>query len=127
METLAIPLFGDDVAPRFCAADEFLVVPLERDGPGTARRTSVAGASWTERLSRLRAMGVTVLLCGGFNRQFLPLARGVGLRVESGLAGAAADLAAAYASGELERFRLARRLRGRRRRRRRRWDGRKDV
>lgn len=97
MEILAIPLFGDDVAPRFCAASEFLIAPLPGGALGELRHATVASGSWPRRLSQLTSMGVTVLLCGGFDRRFLPLAEGLGLRVVWGLTGLARDRAADYA------------------------------
>ena len=93
---------------------------------GNPRRTSIAGTSWSGRLTHLRALGVTVLLCGGFNRLFRPHAEDLGLRVEWGLAGYATDLAAAFARDDLDRYRFSRCPQRGQGRRRQRWGRRKE-
>jgi predicted Fe-Mo cluster-binding NifX family protein len=108
---LAVPLHGDDVAPRFCSADQFLIAEL--DG-GRVRRLTMPETTWSQCLEHLSAAGVSVLLCGGFNRGFLPLAEGLGIRVISGLAGEAERLVHAFLRDELERYRFLP-CRGRRR------------
>ena len=104
---LALPLFGDEVAPRFCVADEVLVVEVSDGADPPSHSLSLAGTPWPERLSRLSGQGVTVLLCGGINRRFMPLARNLGIQVIWGLAGRADQLIDAYCRGEIERFCLS--------------------
>jgi predicted Fe-Mo cluster-binding NifX family protein len=101
---LAIPLFGDEVAPRFCVADEVLLTEVDDSSVASSGRLLLAGAPWQERLSRLAAHGVTVLLCGGFNRLFMPMARNLGIQVIWGLAGRVDELVDAYRRGELEQL-----------------------
>ncbi len=108
MPKLAIPLFGGQVAPRFCYADEFLVVGHDCREITSTARVSLAHLSGAERLATLARMGVKALVCGGINRHFFPLAKGLGIRVEWGLAGEAEALAEAYCCGDIERFRLGR-------------------
>jgi predicted Fe-Mo cluster-binding NifX family protein len=103
---LGVPLHGDDVAPRFCSADEFLIAELDRDEVRRVRRLTVPEVKWSQRLERLSAAGVSVLLCGGFNRSFLPLAEDLGIRVISGLAGEARWLIEAFVRGEIDRYRF---------------------
>ena len=101
---LAVALHGDDVAPRFCSADQFLIADLNRDQVRRVRRMAIPEEAWSTRLERLSAAGVSVLLCGGFNRSFLPLAEGLGIRVISGLAGEAERLIGAFLRDEIERY-----------------------
>ena len=89
---LAVPLHGDDVAPRFCSADRFLIAEVDGDQAHRIRRLTLSEVTWSQCLERLSAAGVRVLLCGGFNRSFLPLAESLGIRVISGLAGEAEQL-----------------------------------
>ena len=103
---LGVPLHGDDVAPRFCSADRFMIAELERDRVRRLRRMSVPEEACSERLERLSAAGVRVLLCGGFNRSFLPLAESFGIRVIFGLAGEAERLIDAFLHNEIERYRF---------------------
>jgi len=103
---LAVPLHGDDVAPRFCSADRFLIVELDGSPTRSVRRLTISEATWAQCLERLSAAGVSVLLCGGFNRSFLPLAEGLGIRVIFGLAGEAEELIDAFFRDEIERYRF---------------------
>jgi len=111
---LGVPLHGDDVAPRFCSADRFMIAELDGGRVRRVCRLSVPEEAWSERLERLSVAGVRVLLCGGFNRSFLPLAESFGIRVISGLAGEAEQLIDAFLRDEVERCRLlpCRRRRG---------------
>ena len=103
---VGVPLHGDDVAPRFCSADRFMIAELDGDRVHRVRRLSIPEEAWSERLERLSAAGVSVLLCGGFNRNFLPLAERLGIRVIFGLAGEAERLIDAFLRDEIERYRF---------------------
>ncbi len=110
---LAVPLHGDDVAPRFCSADRFLIAELDRGELHRLRQLTLFEETWSQRLERLSAAGVKTLLCGGFNRDFLPLAEGLGIRVVTGLAGEARQLIDAFLRDEIERYRFVPCRRGR--------------
>jgi predicted Fe-Mo cluster-binding NifX family protein len=103
---LAVPLHGEDVAPRFCEADQFMFVAADRDRAFSAYRLTFPEEEWRRRLDRLSAAGVRVLLCGGFNRLFLPVAEDLGIQVISGLAGKAERLIDAFLRDELDQYRL---------------------
>lgn len=97
---VAVPLFEDQVAPRFGFADRYLMVTIE-DGAVVGREVhNFSTGGWHQRISRLVEDGVAVLLCGGFNRGFAPFAQSLGLEVVAGLSGRAADLVEAFARGE---------------------------
>ena len=113
---LGVLLYGDDVAPRFCSADQSMIAELDGDRLRRVRRLSVPDEAWSERLERLSAAGVRVLLCGGFNRSFLPLAESFGIRVIFGLAGEAERLIDAFLRDEIERYRFLPSRGGRRKR-----------
>ena len=103
---LGVPLHGADVAPRFCSADRFMIADLDGDRVRRVRQLSIPEEEWSKRLERLSAAGVRVLLCGGFNRSFLPLAESFGIRVIFGLAGEAERLIDAFLRNEIERYRF---------------------
>ena len=111
---LAVPLHGEDVAPRFCSAHEFVIAELDGGRVHRICRLTIRDEAWYRRLERLSAAGVKVLLCGGFNRSFLPRAEALGIRVISGLAGEAERLIDAFARDEIEQYRFLP-CRGRRR------------
>ncbi len=97
---VAVPLFGSDVAPRFGFADEFLVAEIADHEVSRIERVPFTTRQWPGRLAELERLGITVLLCGGFNRQFDPLAESLGIEVIAGLAGEAEAAARAWARGE---------------------------
>jgi predicted Fe-Mo cluster-binding NifX family protein len=97
---VAVPLFGTRVAPRFGFADQLLLAEIS---DGRVDRTTVialVAAGWHDRLTGLRDLGVELILCGGFNRRFEPLAQNLGISIIAGLAGDASDLVEVYARGE---------------------------
>jgi predicted Fe-Mo cluster-binding NifX family protein len=93
---LAIALFGDEVSPRFCYAENVLVVCLA-NGREQKRQVLSLGEPWLpRRLAQLSDMGVRTLLCGAFNRAFLPNAERLGIRVITGISGKAENALASY-------------------------------
>lgn len=118
---VVIPLFEEDVAPRFCAATHALVADIEAGEVIDRQIVPVPASDLGERLEQFSELGASVLLCGGFNRRFLALARNLGLHVEVGLVGRAEDLLTLWLAHE-PMPRLRGRGRGRRRRHRR-WHG----
>jgi predicted Fe-Mo cluster-binding NifX family protein len=100
---LGVPLHGDDVAPRFCSADQFMIAELDGNRGRRLRRLAIPEEDWAKRLEQLSTAGVRVLLCGGFNRRYLPVAEGLGMRVIVGLVGEAEQLIDAFLRDEIER------------------------
>ena len=95
-----VPLFGTRVAPRFGFADQLLLAEISN---GRVDRTTVitmVAAGWHDRLTGLRDLGVELILCGGFNRRFEPLAHNLGISIIAGLAGDASELVETYTRGE---------------------------
>jgi predicted Fe-Mo cluster-binding NifX family protein len=97
---VAVPLFGSVVAPRFGFANEFLVALVVDHEITRTERIAIDTLEWHGRLAALQGRGITVLLCGGFNRRFDPLAESMGIEVIAGLAGDADAVVATFARGE---------------------------
>ena len=97
---VAVPLFGNAVAPRFGFADEFLFADVAAGSVSGTERITLSARGWHGRLAELSGRGVAVLLCAGFNRQFEPLAESFGIQVIAGLGGEADALVLAYSRGE---------------------------
>jgi predicted Fe-Mo cluster-binding NifX family protein len=100
---VAVPLFGDQVAPRFCFATEILVAEVEGGEVRSRQRVTVDGLDWPQRIRLLNRLGVRLVLASGFNRQVLPMARAHGIEIIWGLTGSAEDLLRALCNGELTR------------------------
>lgn len=99
---VAIPTFGQDISPRFCFATEMLVVEVVGHEVLTRKRVPLGDMSWSERLAVLQAHHVQVLLCGGFPKQYAPVAAAAGIQVTVGLAGSSRHVLEAYLRGHLE-------------------------
>lgn len=98
---VGIPLFGSEVSPRFCFADTILVVEVER-GREERRFITSLGDPWLpKRVAELATLGVRTLLCGAFNRAYLPTANRLGIQVITGVSGEAEDALAAFLGGRL--------------------------
>ncbi len=97
---VAVPLFGNDVAPRFGFADSFLIVEISNKRIVREDRYITAVSSWVNRLGELKDAGIEIILCGGFNRTYLPLAEQLGMQVIPGLVGDARETVEAFLRGE---------------------------
>jgi len=98
---IAIALFGDEVSPRFCFAETILVVEVVR-GQEVRRHIASMGEPWLpHRMSRLSALGIKTLLCGAFNRAYLPTAERLGVRVITGISGNAEEALGRFLVGQL--------------------------
>jgi hypothetical protein len=98
---IGIPLFGTEVSPRFCFADRLLVVEVER-GRECRRFVAPLGEPWLPgRVAELASLQVRTLLCGAFNRAYLPTAERLGIRVVTGASGNAEAVLASFLRGEL--------------------------
>ena len=100
---VAIPIFGDEISPRFCFAEHVLLLDLEGRHE-VARQVLPLGQSCNpDRLRLLQSRGVTLLVCGGFDRNFLPTAYSLGIHVVWGVTGALEDAVRDVVTGKLTR------------------------
>lgn len=98
---VAVPLFGEEVAPRFCYAAEVLVARVESGQVRSRRRLAMDGLPWPERIRMLAGLHVELILAGGFDRRVLPMAAGCGIEVLWGLTGNVEELLDALCQGKL--------------------------
>jgi hypothetical protein len=93
---IAIALFGEEVSPRFCYAENILVVCFV-NGQEAWRQVVSLGDPWIPgRLLQLVGMGVRTILCGAFNHAYLPAAERLGIRVVTGISGNAESALAKF-------------------------------
>lgn len=102
---VALPLFGRDVAPRFCFAREMLVVDIVDGKENERKYVMFSSEQGPLRIKKLREYGVEVILCSGFNRYLLPVANESGIQVVWGLMGDADQVLEKYRTGDLESWR----------------------
>jgi predicted Fe-Mo cluster-binding NifX family protein len=98
---VGIPLFGSEVSPRFCFADTILVVEVERSRERRRFVTSLGDPWLPKRVAELATLGVRTLLCGAFNRAYLPTAQRLGIQIITGISGEAEDALAAFLRGQI--------------------------
>jgi hypothetical protein len=98
---VGIPLFGTEVSPRFCFADTILVVEVDRGREARRFITSLGDPWLPKRVADLATLGVRVLLCGAFNRAYLPTAGRLGIQVITGVSGEAENALSAFLGGQL--------------------------
>ena len=97
----AVPMFEENVAPRFGFAERFLVGDIDQHQVVHAEEVRIDFGGWPARLEAIRHLGVDVLLCCGFNRHYLPLCDTLGVRVIAGLTGDGRELLESFAADRL--------------------------
>lgn len=98
---VAVPLLGNDVAPRFGEANQFLIAESHNGRVLSFTTVDIDRlGDWVFRLSELDGFGVKVTLCCGFNRYYWPLAIERGIRVITGATGDARKLVESFVHGE---------------------------
>ncbi len=98
---IAIPLFSDEVAPRFCFARWMLLIEVEDGAVIEREQLDVEGFGWGGRLYLLSQRQVTMLVCGGFNRRYLHLAEALGIFVSWGHTGPVEPMIKKLCAGDL--------------------------
>lgn len=120
---IAIPLFGDEVSPRFGCATRFLLVDVEARRPmrREVKDLVALGSPPGQLAAFLQSLAVNKVVCGGLHARFRRELEALGIEVIWGVIGAAEEAVSAFVSGRLERDQfLCRGGRGRTERRRRR-------
>ena len=84
---VAIPTFGDEVSPRFCFARDVLLVDIQNGRETQRTHLTLDDGSYPDRLRVLESRGVSLLVCGGFDRTFLPEAERAGVHIVWGVCG----------------------------------------
>ena len=118
---VAVPVFNDDVSPRFGCSTQVLVATIDNDGlriDGVQDLRGLPPWQWPELFARL---GVTKVICGGVHARFLDEMERRGMEVFWGVIGPATAALAALQSGTLRRDQFV--CRRHRHRRGARWGG----
>ena len=101
---VAVPTFGDRVSPRFDCAASFLVAIVDK-GEISDRRVLDA-SQWAphDRINRLIALGVQVVVCGGIDRWSAESLRSVDITLYGWVSGTVEESLDALVRGELEDY-----------------------
>lgn len=103
--TVALPVYGTRVLPRFGIAREFLLAEVDRLAPGVR---STERRSWDPRAAPslpawLGGLGVSGVICGGIHPRFRIDLEAADLWVLSGRQGDAEDIVRQWATGRAPR------------------------
>jgi len=99
---VAVPLFGQEVSPRFGCSTQVLIAEVTESGVEVegAQDLTVTPGQWPELFSNI---GVSVVVCGGIHRRFQQELEQRRIRVIWGVIGPAADALYALQAGTLQR------------------------
>ena len=98
----AIPLFGDDVSPRFGCSGRFLVASIEENRVQARNEEAVTHLDPWKFPEFLASQGVTQVICGGVHRRFQMELERLGIKVIWGVIGPAEEALAAFLNGTLK-------------------------
>jgi len=98
---IAIPIWNDCVSSAFDFAHRLLLIDIQ-DGSETNRsEISLDPEPISQRATRLKTLGVDVLICGAISRSLASLVEASGLKVLPYVLGPADEILKAYLTGQL--------------------------
>ena len=98
---VAVPLFRDEVSPRFGCSAQFLVATVEEGGVWAQEVKDVSHLAPWQLSEFLASLGVTKVICGGVHRRFQEELARCGIEIIWGVIGPAADALEALRAGTL--------------------------
>lgn len=100
---LAIPIFRDEVSPRFGCSARFLVALVEENQVQSRTEEDVSHLAPWQFPDFLASLGVSQVICGGVNQRFQVEMERLGMEVIWGVIGPAEKALAAFLDGTLKR------------------------
>jgi len=100
MKTIAIPLFGSRVSPRFDCAQNFMLVTIKNGEMEKGDTVVLVQTNPLEKINTLIRLGVDVIICGGVSKFYEQLLEGEGVQLISGVRGEVNDILAQFMSGK---------------------------
>jgi len=97
---VAIPSWKGRVSPVFDVARELVVVDTA-GGPQARWTVPFSGSLMTQRVRRLKELGIEVVICGGISNALRAMTEAAGVRVMPWMSGPVDEVLAAYLSGSL--------------------------
>lgn len=104
---IAIPIWNDCVSSAFDFAHRLLLIDIQ-DGSETNRsKISLDPEPIPQRATRLKTLGVDVLICGAISRSLASLVEASGIKVLPYVLGPADEILKAYLTGQLGQSKFA--------------------
>jgi len=98
---LAIPEFNGRVSPVFDCCRRLLIIDTSKKGPDRIASQDWSDLECVKRPSRLREMGVKILLCGGISTRLASEIESGGVRIVPWVSGEVGEIIDAYFKGKL--------------------------
>ena len=102
---VAIPTRSERISPVFDSSGQVLLVDFEDRQERSRCVAPLPGDSLAGRVTRLKELGVTVLICGGISRTLRQMIEADGIRVYPWTAGPVDEVLEAYREGRLHEAR----------------------
>lgn len=99
--TVAFAVWDNRISPVFDTAGTLLVAEMEGGRVTGRRREPMDGDLPSEKVARLKALGVETLVCGAISRPLAGMIAAEGIRLVPFVAGTVEEVVAAYAQGLL--------------------------
>lgn len=100
---ILIPLFRDEVAPRFDLAGEALIVAVSEDGAEEGRQNLVLPhASADDLCDLVLTRDIDTVICGGIEEEYYHYLRWKRVNVLDAVAGTAQDALSRFLAGRLK-------------------------
>jgi len=93
---VAFAVWDDRISPVFDAAGTLLVAEIEGGQVTRRRQEPIQGNLPTEKVARLKALGVQTLVCGAVSRPLADMIAAEGIRLVPFVAGTVDEVIAAY-------------------------------
>jgi len=101
MTRVAMPVWTGRIAPVFDVSRRLLVVDVDGGKELCRAEHGIEEANESRRVSRLRDLGVDVLICGAITRGLAETIEGSGIRVIPWVGGRVEEIFGAYLAGQL--------------------------
>lgn len=98
---VALPLFGNRVAPRCLHAESMLLASIDKGKVNSQLLHNTSGLSSSEKVELLVNLGIDVIICGAAPEDFREEAQARGIAVITNIAGEAEDILTQLVKGEL--------------------------
>jgi len=98
---IAIPVWEGKVSPVFDTASRLLVFDVEDAREIKRFQTSLDEKDLGRRCSRIKGLGIELLICGAISSQFRDMLMASGVKVISWISGQTEEVVKAYLNGKL--------------------------
>ena len=104
---IAIPVWNDCVSSAFDFAHRLLLIDIQNGSETNRTEISLSGELIPQKASRLKSLGVDVLICGAISRSLASQVLSSGIELLPYVLGPVDEILKAYVTGQLGESRFA--------------------